>query len=281
MGTWLRVRGQVPIHITPQAWDTFSTEHRWMLNRYIKEDFDFVFEKIKAVIREAFDKFAFGPDTGCILTYNRISDYTYNCGEWTGDLYAEKYDYSDVLLCFNAWDRHICVQEGLQILHLAQKKLFELGIVMPLTWWDSDRLFEEYDEKHGINQFIRLKSHYEHNDRHRFRYVEGMVNRQRLITDGCSGLYYHTFLKVSSDAEDKFVLYNGGQVHVIDVKDDPQWFGRDGEIEQYKQKFEAVKALEVFNRRKPTTRKQKNRRNRRLRDQVGAVAPQPEDNDED
>ena len=151
MGTWLRVRGQVPIHITPQAWETFSTEHRWMLNRYIKEDFDFVFEKIKAVIRESFDKFAFGPDTGCVLTYNRISDYSYNCGEWSWDLYDERYDYSDVLLCFNAWDRHAQVQEGLQILHLAQRKLFDMGIFMPLTWWDSDRLF--------ANTFVHTIAH--------------------------------------------------------------------------------------------------------------------------
>lgn len=281
MGTWLRVRGQVPIQITPQAWETFSHEYRWMLNRYIKEDFDFVFEKIKAVIRECFDKFAYGPDTGCVLTYNRISDYSYNCGNWTGDLYDERYDYSQVLLCFNAWDRHACVQEGLQILHLAQRKLLDMGIFMPLTWWDSDRMFEEYQKKHQINRFIHLKTNYERDDRVRFKHVEGLYNRQKMITESCSGLDYHTFLKVASDAEKKFVLYNGGQVHVIDVKDDPWWFGRDGDIEQYKQKFEAVKALEVFNRRKPTTRKQKNRRNRRLRDQVGAVAPRPEENDND
>lgn len=279
MGSWLRVRGQVPIHITSQAWETFSHEYRWTLNRYIKEDFDFAFEKIKAIIREAFDKFAWGPDTGCILTYNRIDNYS--SIEWTGNLHDQRYDYSDVLVCFNAWDRHAHVQEGLQILHLAQRKLFDVGVFMPLTSWDNERLVDDYNTKHNINMLILRKSMIEHDDGVNFQYVESMKERQYLITSDCYGLYYDTFLKVASDSEDKFVLYNGGQVHVIDVKEKTFGFGRDGEIEQYKQKFEAVKALEVFNRRKPTTRKQKNRRNRRLRDQVGAVAPQPEETDED
>ena len=273
MGTWLRVRGQVPITITTKAWERASHDVGRTLNRYIQEHFLLVFETVKKTIRDSFDDIivGMGLDTGCLLTYNRLEHSTHE----TLDPTFANYDYSNVLVCFNVWDRYSKVHDGLRALRRGQKDLASIGVLMPLTDWDAKRLYEAYNKDAGtIVKYLH---------RTEMPYIHGLSEKVfEYLPFNSAPSAFHVLLKVGSDKESRFVLFDSGDVYVETVKTyDYDWSSPQSfELAEYRRRFEATKALESFNTRKPRTRKQKNKKARRLRANVGTTISDLEKEDD-
>lgn len=287
MGSWLRIRGQVPITISPKGWKHFEEKHGRSLSSFMAEDFAVAFEDIKTIIREEFSDIVngLGLDTECHLGYLLLDHPSFEFEMGVNGVY----DYSHVLVTFNVWDRYSRVRDGLRALRAIQKRLSEIWVYLPLAEWDEDALNDHYKEALGMSRAIQTKiSQAVDNDEYLRWDLKEKYNQ--LLPERCSITAFPTCLKVSSDAEDHFVLFDSGEVYVEKVHDYSFWdakreLGTDDfyqacEYVNYQRKFDAIKALEVFNRRRPRTRKQKAKKARRLRESVGSVAPRITKEDE-
>lgn len=263
MGSWLRIRGQVPITISPVAWDTFSKRHKQNLSCYVQEDFVLAFSEIKKIIVEVFEKNAgFGLDNACYVSYNRLNHPNVDFRT-----YKQTYDYSCVLLNLNIWDRHLMVYGGLRILRTIQRELSKVGVLMPLTQWDVDRLLDEYEKMMGISKTVK-DYHYRHEDECSWKMSEFV---SKIIPSDNRPSAFPVCLRVGSDAEEHFVLFDSGEVYVQKVKEyDWDWSVENGmELADYTRWFEAKKALDSFNYYKSKSRRGKAKTARRHRATVG------------
>lgn len=265
MGRWLRIRGQVPITISPMAWETFSHRHNQNLSCYVQEDFVLAFSEIKKIIVGVFEKnMGFSLDNACYVSYNWLNSRNVDF-----DTLKRTYDYSNVLLNLNIWDRHSMVYGGLRILRTVQRELSKVGVLMPLTHWDVDRLLDEYEKTNGIT---------ETNKRYYFRNEDNpwKISESKIIPYDNLPSAFPVCLRVGSDVEDHFVLFDSGEVYVQKVKD-YDWdssVANGMELADYTRWFEAKKALDSFNYHKSKSRRGKTKTARRHRATAGQTVGQ-------
>lgn len=265
MGSWLRIRGQVPITISPMAWETFSQRHNQDLSCYVQEDFVLAFSEIKKIIVEVFNKnTGFGCDSVCYVSYNWL-----NSRDVDFDTLKRTYDYSNVLLNLNIWERFSMVYDGLRILRSVQKELAKVGVLMPLTQRDEGRLLDEYEKTNGITE--TNKYYYYRNEDNPWK-----ISESKVIPFDNHPSAYSVCLRVGSDADEHFVLFDSGEVYVQKVKE-YDWdseIANGLEIADYTRWFEAKKALDSFNYYKSKSRRGKAKTARRHRATVGQTVGQ-------